>query len=292
MPVGFLGGRRCELLGDQAKLQNAILNLCVNARDAMPDGGTLRVETRCMDINENRADGMPAGLPDGVYAVVTIAGTGTGILADIIPNIFDPFFTSKGVGKGTGLGLSAVYGCVKDHHGEILVESEVGRGTAFKLFFPISHDSANDGAEVIDRERKNDSIRGKTILIVDDEQVVRASLVKLLRESCCRVYTADNGESGIKMFGEHKNDIDLAVIDMIMPAMNGTECMRRIRRICPSLPVIFISGYSENAGPGARAETGYTTSLRKPFAHEHLLLEIEKALRHELESINPTSSGI
>ncbi len=227
---------------DPSQMSQVLLNLCVNARDAMPSGGELLIKTFNTSLEEKISSASDRNQP-GRYVAITVADTGTGMDEDILPRIFDPFFSTKERGKGTGLGLSMVYGIVKNHGGYIDVESKPGVGTTFTVYLP-----ATDIKTKIVKERKEVEVAGgsETILLIDDEQVVRDLGKAILEEKGYTVLLARDGEEGISAFQTHRDQIDLVLLDMIMPKKDGVEVYRALKRIDPDVKVVLVSGYSLN----------------------------------------------
>jgi PAS domain S-box-containing protein len=251
--------------GDRGQLEQVLLNLATNARDAMPGGGTLEIATE-------RATLEAGELPAGEHALVTVSDTGTGMDAATLSRIFEPFFTTKEVGRGTGLGLSIVYGIVKRHGGLIRVASEPGKGARFSIYLPlVAAPPAARNTPV--------PLRGgaETILLAEDEAPVRRSLRLLLEEYGYTVLEATDGADAVRVFGENEARIRLVICDLLMPRMNGREAADEIRRIRPGTRVIFVSGYGE----GVLAEGDPTKVLAKPVQLPHLLSRIRAELAAE-----------
>jgi CheY-like chemotaxis protein len=224
---------------DATQFNQVVLNLCLNARDAMPEGGRLEVSATNVSVDEALARANP-GVALGTYVRVSVADTGTGIAPEIADRIFDPFFTTKPLGKGTGLGLSMVAGIVKNHGGFVQVESEPERGAAFHLFFPaVEEKPAPTPHEPVLPSAGGE---GETILLIDDEPVVRTALQMLLQRGGYRVIVAADGREAWEEFDRHRAQITLAISDMMLPDIPGIEVVRELRRRAPALPVVAISG--------------------------------------------------
>ena len=271
-----LRAARCQVRGDPAQIQNAILNLCINARDAMPQGGTLRVTTDDMTYEPGITQPIGLRLCAGSYVFIRVEDTGTGIPDEILPRIFDPFFTTKEVGRGTGLGLAAVQGTVIEHGGAVQVRSVVGQGTVFSLYLPsgIPESLPADGGGAAAAVRRESA----TILVVDDEAVVRTVTEAILSRLGYRVLVAADGRQGLELFYKHRERIHLTLLDMIMPAMSGDECFRAIRRVDPSAAVLVMSGYARDKRIDDLEEEGLLGFVRKPFTAEALSSAIAAAL--------------
>ncbi len=259
--------------GDSSSLQNAIMNLAINSSQAMPDGGELSISTNNVILNEELCSQVPFDVKPGDYLSISVRDTGMGIPEEIIGNIFNPFFTTKDEGKGTGLGLAAVYGTVQDHHGIIKVYSEVGKGTVFNIFLPCSH-------EKIELKRKDKKIiKGTgTILLIDDEDFIRATGQYMLEKMGYEVITAVNGIDGLGKFINNLSKIDLVIMDMIMPEMNGRDAFIKMRGYNPDCKVIIASGFSNDSISEMREE-GLAGYIQKPFNDYDLSILIYETLK-------------
>jgi signal transduction histidine kinase/CheY-like chemotaxis protein len=261
---------------DEGMLDQVMLNLAVNARDAMPTGGTLIIETSEKVVDESIARMNPEALP-GRYVCVSVADTGAGIPKEILPRIFEPFFTTKEPGKGTGLGLATVFGIVKQHHGWIKVYSEVGHGTEFQVFIPESRRSAApEQKPVLQHKSKGGT---ETILLVEDEPSVRRLTRAVLERSGYQVFEAENGPHALEVWAERDEEIQLLLTDLVMPnGMSGHELARQLREYRSDLKVIFTSGYSAEMA-GKQLELGMGERfLQKPYPPHELLQEIRQCL--------------
>lgn len=252
---------------DQSQLEQAILNLAVNARDAMPQGGTLTIQGQNVHFDEAQV-GRHSSLPPGDYVVLSITDTGTGMDGDTEARLFEPFFTTKPPGKGTGLGLPTVYGVVQQSEGGISVETEPGRGTTFKIFLPRCADDASltHTPPSASTEMKGD----ETILLVEDQEAIREVTVEYLGRLGYEVLAAPDGEAALKIVETQTKTIGLLVTDVVMPNMGGPELAARINQISPHTKVLFMSGYPDralrqNEGLGEDAEI-----LQKPFSLKKL----------------------
>jgi PAS domain S-box-containing protein len=264
------------VFGDYTQLNQVLMNLCVNARDAMPDGGALRIVTKSITLGEN---GIPAFLkPDyRQYIVIEISDNGVGIPSEYMDRIFDPFFTTKEQDKGTGLGLSTVYGIVKDHDGYINVESQVGKGTTFTIYLPVIHSA--DAALTVDELYTNTpSGNGEVILVVDDESMITDMARTILEEYDYKVLVAHNGEEATKVFDTHKDEIYAAIVDMMMPVMGGKATIRILKRERPSLKVIATSGYQREHELVDLKDAEVDAFLPKPFNAETLLQTLNSVM--------------
>lgn len=246
--------------GDRTQLMNVFLNLGINAAHAMPDGGTLKFTSRIVNLDDNFCQNSPFELNSGDFILVEVQDTGCGIPAENMSKIFDPFFTTKEQGKGTGLGLASVYGSVHEHHGMVSVYSEVNVGTVFHVYLPLSETQEN-----LDYAKAKIINGTGTILIVDDEQILRITAKAILENLGYDVLLAKNGKEGVAVYLDHKDDIDLVLLDMIMPEMNGKECFYEIKKINPNALVIFSSGFTKENDVKEMKVQGLAGFIRKPF---------------------------
>jgi len=265
--------------GDLSQLHQVLMNLCVNARDAMPDGGVLTLATAVVSGDDIVAVDLPEHRSDR-YVRVSVRDTGVGMTREVMERIFEPFFTTKEQGKGTGLGLSMVYGVVRNHQGTVRVESEPGSGTVFHVYLPVAADAPGgagdpeaDDASVLD---ESGSGEGYTVLFVDDEADNRALAEEILGFAGYRVLLAENGEAAIALFREHRDTIDGIILDLMMPKMGGIEALAEIRKLDADVPVLFVSGYAPDdkvKAVMARERAGF---VRKPFQLKELLAQVEE----------------
>jgi CheY-like chemotaxis protein len=250
----------CPIEADPAQLESAILNIAVNARDAMPDGGTLTLATAF------------ATLPDGRQAAaVSVADSGTGIPAEVLDHIFEPFFTTKSVGRGTGLGLSQVYGFATQSGGDIRVESEVGRGTTVTLVLPCSE--REETADEAPERRREGARRRAHVLVVDDNEEVGLLAQALIEELGHQVTRARSGLEALRLAA--KTRFDAVFTDVVMPGMSGLDLAERLESALPGVPVVLTTGYSDEL---ARLGTGGRPVLFKPYRMDSLTEIIDSAL--------------
>ncbi len=263
---------------DQGQLEQVIINLAVNARDAMPNGGQLTIRTRRVHADDEIFAHYDV-MPPGEYALIEVADTGVGIPEEHLDKIFEPFFTTKEVGKGTGLGLSTVYGIVKQTGGYIFVDSHVGEGTVFRLFLP-SHQEAPSGVKRQENEQAVRDLTGReTILLVEDEDAVRLFAKRALRNKGYRVLEARSGEEALEVIRSHESGFDLVISDVVMPNMDGPTLAREIRSRFPQTPIIFISGYAEDVFRRKLAEEHHDIAfVPKPFSLTELAAAVKEAL--------------
>jgi two-component system, cell cycle sensor histidine kinase and response regulator CckA len=251
---------------DATLLHQVFMNLCVNACDAMPQGGTLSISAENLTIDENYAR-MNLDAQVGSYVVVTIADTGIGIPPQTLDRIFDPFFTTKEIGKGTGLGLSTVLGIVKSHRGFIKIDTEVGDGTQVKVFLPATESQETETAA-------NTAVsngRGQLILVVDDEVAVQEVTQITLETHGYKVMTASDGVEAIALYAEHKHEISVVVLDMMMPFLDAATTVRTLNKINPQVQIIAMSGLATQESLGKTMGEQIQAFLAKPFTAQELL---------------------
>jgi len=263
------------IVGDVTQLHQVFMNMCVNARDAMPHGGCLTITAENLRFNETTAQEFLEAQPVP-YVRVTVTDTGKGIPPEILTRIFDPFFTTKDVGKGTGLGLSAVMGIVKSHGGFVDVKSTVNQGSQFAVYLPANQ------ADVLTPEEDLDLLAGnqEMILVVDDEAAIRAVLKTILEVNDYQVLTADSGVTALELYKESHADVDLVLIDMMMPGMDGATLLPLLQHLNPDVKAIAISGINSTPTTDLTQALGFCDFLAKPFNTQDLL----KTLRHNLET--------
>ena len=263
-----------SIRADAAQLEQVLVNLALNARDAMPDGGRLAIETANRDVTVAQAGSLEVAA--GPFVELRVRDTGVGIPADLQARIFEPFFTTKPKGAGTGLGLSMVYGYVRQSGGAITVDSAAGRGTVFSLLLPRTDDTTDrtPTPKILVGPVK----RGGTVLVVEDERALRRLAATVLGNAGYRTFEASDGQQALDVFTVHANRIDMVVSDVVMPRMGGIELARRLRLMRPDLPILFVSGYV--AQSEALAEST-TPILLKPFSPEALLRAVNAALQVE-----------
>ncbi|MFP4445348.1 MAG: PAS domain S-box protein, partial [Desulfosudaceae bacterium] len=247
--------------GEEAQLQNVFLNLGINAGHAMPAGGTIHIHSENVELTAEYCQSSPFDLKPGPYLKLAFSDTGTGIPAADLPRIFEPFFTTKEQGKGTGLGLSAVYGTIRQHQGAIHVYSEEGKGTCFHVLLPLTEDAA--AALPASSEQM---IPGHgTILLVDDEENIRSTGRQILLQLGYRVLLAENGRQALEVFAEHRQEIELVILDMVMPEMNGRECFFALRQMAPEIPVLLSSGFTRDEDRQEMEAAGLNGFIQKPY---------------------------
>jgi PAS domain S-box-containing protein len=272
--VRFSSSDNIDLIaGDPTQLHQVLMNLCVNARDAMPTGGTLTLAVNNDSIDENYAR-MNLEARPGRYVSIRVTDTGTGIPSQVLERIFEPFFTTKPAGKGTGLGLSTVLGIVRSHGGFISVYSEPGRGTEFRVYLPIaeSHQPARDQLSASNLPAGN----GELILVVDDEPAIREITRSTLENYGYRAITAADGAEAVAMFAQNKDEVAAVLTDMAMPFMDGPATIRALRKIDPTLKIVASSGLTTNADLDGLAIDGF---LSKPYTADRLLTTLAELFK-------------
>jgi signal transduction histidine kinase/CheY-like chemotaxis protein len=272
-----LGESLGRVLADPGQLEQVLLNLTVNAADAMPEGGTLIIETRNFTVDAEYSILEPA-LKPGRYVLLAVTDSGVGMTAQVKARIFEPFFTTKDAGKGTGLGLATVYGIVNQSAGFIHVDSAVGTGTRFEIYLPLTEEQlpAISSAKLVATSSKH----RETVLLVEDEDSVRALTCEFLQSAGYQVLTASDGVEALEIAEGLRNAIHLLVTDVVMPRMRGPELARRAQEIIPKLKVVFMSGYTEELH-GAKKPLENGSFLQKPFSRADLLAKLNDALHTE-----------
>jgi PAS domain S-box-containing protein len=267
---------------DPGQMEQILLNLAVNARDAMPGGGTLTVETENVSLTKEYCE-THLELEPGEYVLLTVSDTGHGIARDVAEHIFEPFYTTKAPDKGTGLGLATVFGIVRSHQGYIKCCSEPGIGTAFKIYLPVMDLLAEPDVATT---REMPAFGTETILLVDDEEHVRNLGERILTRSGYTVLTARNGKEALEVYRHNKDEISLVILDLIMPEMGGKQCLEEILRTDPQAKVLVTSGYSVNGPTKDALEVGATGFINKPYD----IKELARAVRKVLDEAGPRRS--
>jgi PAS domain S-box-containing protein len=261
---------------DATQLEQVLINLAGNAADAMPEGGTLAIETRLAKLSNQLAE-KHGGLATGNYVQVSIRDTGHGMDQDTVSQIFDPFFTTKEIGKGTGLGLSTAYGIVKEHQGHISCSSQPGRGATFLVYLP-AHPDGLPSPQVKDQASVSAPGGNEAILLVDDEKVIRELGSEMLQGVGYRVLTAGSGEEALALMKEPNRHIDLMILDLGMPGMGGLRCLKELAAMDPDFKVLVASGYSPDRRIQDTLEDGAAGFIAKPFRHTDLLSTVREVL--------------
>ncbi len=264
-----------SVVADATQIHQVMMNLCVNARDAMPDGGVLKVEARNVELSAEEAARWPGARP-GPFVAIRFEDTGTGITPENLARIFDPFFTTKEVGKGTGLGLPTAFGIVSNHGGFITVESEVGAGSAFEIYLPAVLEPVEKAEAAAEAPARRGA--GEVILVVDDEEPIREATRHVLVQSGYRVVTAVNGRHALTVFLAHRADVKLVITDVMMPEMGGGTLARALRVLAPDLKILATSGLEANRQHREFAALGATEVLPKPCGPAALLEAVRRTL--------------
>jgi len=267
------------VMADLNQLEQVIVNLAVNARDAMPDGGKLSITTRNVPEKESASLG-GQGMPEGEYVLIEVADTGTGMSPEVMSKIFEPFFSTKDVGKGTGLGLSTVYGIVKQSGGYIYLDSIEDKGTTFRILLPrhIVEEKVEEVVEAAAPPPVTDLTGSATILLVEDEEAVRAFAARALASRGYTVHEASTGAEALEVMAEVDGTVDLVVSDVVMPEMDGPSLLRELRKTQPDLKIIFVSGYAEEAFKKNLPENEKFSFLPKPFSLKQLATAVKETL--------------
>jgi CheY-like chemotaxis protein len=258
-------------IADANQLENAIINLAINARDAMAEGGQLAVATKAIELDDTGDLDIRAGR----YVVISVSDTGVGMSAEVLEKAFDPFFTTKPLGQGTGLGLSMVYGFAKQSGGQVRIRSEVGVGTTVSLYLPCADGDAN--VVTAESGRPAPQGRGQTVLLVEDDASVRLLVLEVLRELSYSAIEADQADAAIRIL-ESDRPIELMVSDVGLPGMNGRQLAEVARQHRPQLPILFITGYAENAAIRSGFLGANMAMITKPFDLDALANKISKMI--------------
>src|SRR5437899_9048983 len=267
---------------DPASIEQVLVNLAVNARDAMPLGGRLTIETAMVDLDDAYAETHVTVIP-GRYVMLAVSDTGQGMDAATRARIFEPFFTTKEQGKGIGLGLATVYGIVKQSGGCIWVDSEPGKGARFEVYLPRVEERAESGRgqEILAASVR----RTATVLIAEDEEAVRELASEFVSSAGYTVLTAKDGMEALEIAERSPGSIHLLITDVVMPKMRGPELAKRLKALHPDLRIVYMSGYLEyNSGNGQFLEEGFF--LQKPFSRNTLVCKVDEALSHELAALS------
>jgi two-component system cell cycle sensor histidine kinase/response regulator CckA len=266
---------------DQNQLEQVIINLAVNARDAMPDGGRLTIRTANVSEADSRALDHPL-MPHGEYVLIEVGDTGTGIPKENLGKIFEPFYTTKDPSKGTGLGLSTVYGIIKQTGGFVFPYSTMGKGTTFRIYLPryieTAADKAAEAATVAAVPEATDLTGKGTILLVEDEDTVRTFAARALGTRGYEVLQAESGEVALDVVRAHEGRIDLVVSDVVMPNMDGPTMAKELKGLLPGIPIIFVSGYAEDAFAKNLDPDQEFHFLPKPFSLKQLAAAVKEVM--------------
>jgi CheY-like chemotaxis protein len=260
---------------DTGQIEQVIMNLVVNARDAMPTGGKITIETANAELDEEYARSHIAVIP-GSYVMMSVSDTGVGMTKEVQEHVFEPFFTTKEKGKGTGLGLSTVYGIVKQSKGNIWVYTELGKGTTFKVYLPRAERLISEKKK---KDEKAEALAGsETILVVEDDEMVRKFAERVLKGFGYRVLIAANGEEAVRIVGEHEGPIHLMLTDVVMPGMSGQDLEDKLKASKPGIKVLYMSGYTDDAIVHHGILDRGKIFLQKPFTVEALGRKVKDTL--------------
>ncbi|MGA8540739.1 MAG: ATP-binding protein, partial [Terriglobales bacterium] len=271
---------------DAGQLEQVIMNLVVNAKDAMPAGGKLTVQSADVTIRQNLSE--HHFIQPGRYAVISVSDTGHGMDTETQSRIFEPFFTTKEKGKGTGLGLSTVYGIVKQSNGYVFAQSELGAGTTFHVYLPRVEEFAEEQSPV--KTQPNETGGCETVLLVEDEESVRELVRITLSSRGYKVLEAENGESGLQIAEDYKEPIDILITDVVMPGIGGRDLAKKLLALRPTVSVLYLSGYTEDAVIDQGAPSPAVAFLQKPFTLQNLAKKVREVLRARTST--PASKAI
>jgi CheY-like chemotaxis protein len=268
-----LNDKAYSIEADKNQMNQVITNIMINARDAMPKGGELLIKTDNTFLDEGFTYTHPE-VRKGYYVMISLTDTGIGMTREVKNHIFEPFFTTKGEGKGTGLGLATVYGIVKNHYGHINCYSEPGIGTTFNIYLPATEKN------ILPEDKEEPLIRGnETVFVVDDEDDFRGSAEVSLKALGYKVFTAVDGEEAVKLYKDKYKEIDIVLLDMIMPKMAGRETYLELKKINPEILVVLSSGYSQDGTAAEILEEGVKGFIQKPYKMHELSKKISDTLK-------------
>ncbi|MBV9406756.1 MAG: response regulator, partial [Acidobacteriaceae bacterium] len=271
-----------QVQADRTQIEQALVNLAVNARDAMPDGGKLVIESHNVELDDKTA--VLQGVPPGRYVVLVVSDTGCGMDDKTKARVFEPFFTTKEVGKGTGLGLSMVLGVVQQSGGTVTIYSEVGIGTTIKVYLPRIDAAVPEASETLETQSVT-PVHGATILLVEDEPSLRALAREILREAGYSVVEASNGKEALRAAETFSSPPDLLLTDVVMPEMSGLELSHHLQRKWHNLAVIYTSGYTDHALLERNALRQDMPFLQKPYSPSSLLEQVAAVLQHKRPTV-------
>jgi CheY-like chemotaxis protein len=262
------------VLADPGQLEQVVLNLAVNARDAMPRGGTLTIDMRNVDLDEAFAAAHP-GVSTGPHVALSLTDTGSGMTPEVSSRIFEPFFTTKRQGKGTGLGLATVYGIVTRSGGAITVESQPGWGSSFRIFLPRATSASVTWEPPVQTDYSNGS---ETILLTEDEDSARELTMRMLEAAGYTVLTANSGSTALSILERYGKPLHLLLTDVVMPGMSGPELASSAKLMHPNLPILFVSGYTDDAVFSDGVSRGASHFLSKPYTLTELASKVRQVL--------------
>jgi nitrogen-specific signal transduction histidine kinase/CheY-like chemotaxis protein len=272
-----LAAEHTVVTGDSALVENALLNLSLNARDAMPEGGRLSLATRNQDIAPSDPLLVNFNIPAGSYLRISITDTGVGMPPEVLAKLFMPFFTTKERGKGTGLGLAAVYGIARDHHGAVTAESTPGQGSTFHLYLPLANEQTAVETGLFQRPR----LGSGCVLVIDDEPAVRDMVTVVLQDLGYEVLQAVDGPTGLDVFALERGRIGLVILDLVMPRMHGRDVFVHLRQIDREVPVLLTSGYTQDANLEELISQPHVDFIQKPYRIPELGQRVAEMIRAE-----------
>jgi CheY-like chemotaxis protein len=264
-----------KVKADPAQVQQSLINLVLNARDSMPDGGKIFIETEEVDLDPEYAS-RQLDVQPGRYVMLSVADTGIGMDRETLSRIFEPFFTTKEEGKGTGLGLSTTYGIVKQSGGHLTVASVLGKGSTFRIYLPKL---SNSGAQSQPLKAQSNQPRRQTVLLVEDEGALRKLMTKVLERAGFQVVEAKDGEQAVEVCKTWTEPLDMVVSDLAMPKLNGLQLKEMISGLCPAAKFLLISGYAEDVVEDPAILRTDRNFLEKPFLPDELVLKVQEILR-------------
>ena len=269
---------------DPTQIEQVLMNLCINARDAMPEGGSLQIDTANATFGEGFPEIPPSAQP-GNYVLLSVTDSGTGMDAATLDRIFEPFFTTKELGKGTGLGLATVYGVLRQHGGFVQVDSEVGYGSTFRAYLPVST-TVTPAAE---RVEDSGPIRGgsETLLIAEDHDGLRELAIETLTNLGYAVLATADGENALRVFHAHRDVIDLLLLDVVLPKLSGPEVYSRIHAERPDVPVLFATGYSADMALLQKAQQQGLPVIQKPYSPRALGRKVREMIDQRVQVFHP-----
>jgi CheY-like chemotaxis protein len=256
-------------------MEQVIMNLVVNARDAMPNGGKLTLETNTIHLGEGYS-AKQLGVSPGYHVMISITDTGSGMDEETRNHLFEPFFTTKNPGRGTGLGLATAYGIIRQSGGAIAIVSELGVGTTARIYLPLVKAAAADSVRPLSSPAKSEG--AETILVVEDEARVRKLVAGVLTSRGYKVLEAMRGEEAIRLLQAHEGPVDMALVDVVMPEMSGSDLVRQIEPLHPGMRVLYISGYTDEAIVHHGIPSSGAAFLQKPFLPETLARKVREVL--------------
>lgn len=263
--------------GDRNLIAQALMNICINAVDAMQGAGTLRINSENTVVNGNHPP-IPRHLDPGPYILITVRDSGAGMDEETLSKVFEPFFTTKPKDKGTGLGLSMVYGTVLSHGGAVTVESAPGGGTAVRILLPATTESPDELVPVATAAVEETDLEGATVLLVEDEKLLRHVAKEMMQKLGCTVIEAENGLEAVDAFKRHRDDISLVVLDLVMPKMDGSETFRELRKMDPEVKILIATGFTDDDVVDQLLADGAAGFVEKPFTKETLAMAVAQAL--------------